>query len=72
MEENNKPAYKGDSMKKFDPKEIGWIDYTYETSVMKIFNLKGLLIFEEVVTEEYFNKAGNKLIAVWGGKNDKE
>lgn len=47
--------------KRINPEEIKYISYEYSKSKMQIFNKKDFLIFDEVVTEEYFNKAGKKL-----------
>jgi len=48
--------------RKLDPKEIKQIEYDRVINTMKIFNHKNLLIHKQVVKEEVFNAAGNRLL----------
>jgi hypothetical protein len=49
-------------MTKFNQKEIRDISYNYITNTMQIFNKKNLLLFNSVVTEQFFNKSVCKWI----------
>lgn len=48
--------------RKLDPKDIQKIVYDRVTNTMEIFNHKDLLIHKQVVREEVFNTAGNRLL----------
>ncbi len=47
-------------MAKLNSQDIKVIIYDFENKEMKIFNKKDLLVFEETVSEEIFNKSVGK------------